>query len=141
MQGIVLASHGELSKGLLQSSSLFFKDQQQLVNCCLMEGDDVDLFINTLNESINKVNTNEGVIVLCDMLFGSPCNCMAKILGNNQNLNIQVICGMNLAMLLQILSIRENKQVTVEEIIEAGKTGIESLNELLLQQTEKDELD
>lgn len=132
MQGIVLASHGEMAQGLLQTTTLFFGEQPQLVARCLMANDNPDDFMEVLREAIKEVDTGDGVIVMCDMLFGSPCNCMARICGEDiENDKLQVVCGMNLAMALQMLATREAQPVTPEELIDAGNQGIADLKATL----------
>ena len=132
MQGIVLTSHGEMAKGLLQTTTLFFGEQQQITARCLMPNDNPDEFVEVLKKAIEEVDTGDGVIVMCDMLFGSPCNCMARIVGADlDNENVQVLCGMNLAMVLQMLATREAQKVSPEELIEAGHQGIADLKATL----------
>ena len=132
MQGIVLASHGEMAKGLQQTTTLFFGDQPQLTSRCLMPNDDPETFMGVLNEAIKEVDTGDGVIVFCDMLFGSPCNCMARIVGVDlDNESVQVVCGMNLAMVLQMLATREAQHVEPQELLDAGNQGIADLKAVL----------
>ena len=132
MQGIVLTSHGKMAEGLQQTTTLFFGEQPQLTNRCLMPDDNPDDFVGVLEEAIKEVDTGDGVIVFCDMLFGSPCNCMARIVGPDlDNEKIQVICGMNLAMVLQMLATREAGHVNPEELVEAGHQGIADLKATL----------
>lgn len=132
MQGIVLTSHGEMAKGLLQTTTLFFGEQPQLKACCLMPSDNPEEFVEVLKKAIEEVDSGDGVIVMCDMLFGSPCNCMARIVGPDlDNDKIQVLCGMNLAMALQMLATREAGHVSPEELVEAANQGVADLKATL----------
>ena len=132
MQGIVLTSHGKMAEGLQQTTTLFFGEQPQLTHRCLMPSDNPDDFVEVLKEAIKEVDTGDGVIVFCDMLFGSPCNCMARIVGGDlEDDKLQVVCGMNLAMVLQMLATREAQHVTPEELLEAGNQGIADLKATL----------
>lgn len=132
MQGIVLTSHGEMAKGLQQTTTLFFGEQPQLTNRCLMPNDNPDEFSVVLEEAIKEVDSGDGVIVFCDMLFGSPCNCMARIvMPDIDNEKVQVVCGMNLAMVLQMLATREAGNVNVQDLLDAGNQGIADLKATL----------
>lgn len=132
MKGIVITSHGPMAQGILDTSKLFFGDQNQMVACCLSAEDNPDEFVDVLKKAVNDVDTGDGVIVFCDMLFGSPCNCMARIIGEDlQNDKIQVITGVNLAMILQILAVREAGEISVEELLKAGNEGITDFNEVM----------
>ena len=128
MKGIVIASHGAMAQGILDTSKLFFGEQQQMKAFCLQANDNPDDFVEILRQGIKDVDSGDGVIVFCDMLFGSPCNCMMRILSEDlDNPKLDVICGVNLAMVLQILAVRENGDCTVEELLDAGHQGIADL--------------
>lgn len=128
MKGIVIASHGPMAQGILETSKLFFGEQQQMKAFCLQANDNPDDFVEVLRQGIKDVDTGDGVYVFCDMLFGSPCNCMMRIISEDlDNPNLEVICGVNLAMILQILAVRENSECTVQELLDAGHQGIADL--------------
>ena len=132
MKGIVITSHGQMAQGILDTSKLFFGEQPQIKACCLSAEDNPDEFVDVLKEAIKEVDTGDGVIVFCDMLFGSPCNCMARVVAEDlENDNLQVITGVNLAMILQILSVREAGDVSVEDLLKAGTDGITDLKAVL----------
>ncbi|MBR4462836.1 MAG: PTS sugar transporter subunit IIA [Erysipelotrichaceae bacterium] len=128
MRGIVITSHGPMAQGILETSKLFFGEQPQLTARCLDANDNPDEFVDVLKEAINEVDTGEGVVVFCDMLFGSPCNCMARVVAEDlESDRIKVVTGVNLAMILQILATREAGDPEVEELLNAGKDGIVDL--------------
>lgn len=132
MKGIIITSHGPMAQGILETSKLFFGDQQQMQAYCLKASDNPDDFVEVLKQGIKEVDSGEGVIVFCDMLFGSPCNCMARIIGEDVNSDkIQLITGVNLAMILQVLATREASDPTVDDLINAGKDGITYFNDIL----------
>ena len=90
------------------------------------------LFVDVLKQAINDVDTGDGVIVMCDMLFGSPCNCMARVVGEDlDDDKVQVLCGVNLAMALQMLATREAQHVSPEELVEAAHQGVADLKATL----------
>ena len=128
MKGIVITSHGPMAQGILETSKLFFGDQPQLTARCLNADDNPDEFVDALKEAIAEVDTGDGVFVFCDMLFGSPCNCMARVVAEDlESDKVKVVTGVNLAMILQILATREAGDPTVEELLNAGKDGIVDL--------------
>ncbi|MBR5341868.1 MAG: PTS sugar transporter subunit IIA [Erysipelotrichaceae bacterium] len=132
MKGIVITSHGPMAQGILETSKLFFGEQPQMQACCLSAEDNPDDFVEVLKKAISEVDTGDGVFVFCDMLFGSPCNCMARVIAEDLDSDkIQVVTGVNLAMILQILSVRENSDPTVEELVNAGKDGVADLKAML----------
>lgn len=134
MQGIIITSHGEMAKGILETSKLFFGEQEQMKAFCLGPNDNPDSFVEVLKEGIKEVDSGDGVIVFCDMLFGSPCNCMSRIIAEDlDNDKIQVVTGVNLAMILQVLALRESSPVTAASLMEEGHNGIADLKAVLKQ--------
>ena len=135
MKGIIIASHGNMAQGLLDTTKLFFGEQPQIKAFCLQANDNPDDFVEVLKNGIKEVDTGDGVVVFCDMLFGSPCNCMLRVLAEDvNNSKLDVVTGVNLAMVLQILSVRENSDCSVQELIDAGNQGIADLKVILIQQ-------
>ena len=132
MKGIVITSHGPMAQGILETSKLFFGEQAQMKACCLSAEDNPDEFVDVLKAAVAEVDTGDGVYVFSDMLFGSPCNCMARIIAEDMESDkIQVITGVNLAMILQILSVREANNPEAGELIQSGHDGIANLKEVL----------
>ncbi len=128
MIGIILTSHGELAKGLLETTKLFLgEDLEQIEAVCLQPQDNPDEFVNVLAEAVKRVDSGDGVLVFCDLLFGSPCNCMARILGDN----VEVVTGMNLPMVLEVMTSRTFSKPDVTALIETGKSGVADLKAVL----------
>jgi Phosphotransferase system, mannose/fructose-specific component IIA len=127
MKGILLISHGEMAKGMMNSISLFFGDLKQLDYLCLKKEDNPDQFHDLMKEKINQLNSGDGVIILADILGGTPCNQAAYLV----NEDIIVLTGMNLGMLIAIMSSRQGKTIDIDMVLDDGKTGINCLNDLL----------
>lgn len=130
MKGVILTSHGKLAEGLLDTLTLFNGQQEQLEALCLLPGDDIARFVSRIKESVDRVNSGEGVIIFCDLLFGSPCNCSSRLLIDEELKDkVDVITGMNLPMVMEYLACRENG-MSSEDIINVGKEGIQDFVKL-----------
>lgn len=130
MKGIILASHGQLADGLLDSLNIFSGEIEQIRSLCLQAGDDMTEFLDTLKEAINQVDTGEGVMVFCDLLFGTPCNCSARLLSDPCYCDkVSIITGMNLPMVLEYIGSREAK-MDREALVKTGQEGIVDFNNL-----------
>lgn len=130
MIGILVISHGNLSKGLLSSLSMFYAEEKQIealsVNC----DTNIDCFTKEMGEAIARLDKGEGVIVLADMFGGSPCNSTFGYIGKN----VDVIAGVNFPMLLSAVTYRhttENRETLVDKLIESSKAGIIHVNKKL----------
>ena len=76
------------------------------------------------------VDCGDGVVVFCDLLFGTPCNCSAALLNNSQYTDkIDVITGMNLSMILEFVGSR-SLGMGNESIISTGIEGIVDFKKL-----------
>lgn len=127
MLGIVLISHGGMAEGMMDSAKMFFGELEQVTACGLQPADSPEEFDGRLQAAIEKVDSGEGVIVLADLLGGTPANRSAY----KASKNVQIITGMNLTMLLELLGLRLSGEISVESLIETGQNGIVNLNQLL----------
>ena len=127
MIGIVLISHGDFAKGLAHTAALFFGNLDNFDYLCLQAKDNPEDFRLLLEKKIKSVDDGDGVIVLGDLIGGSPLNQAAYLLNDR----VKVIGGMNLPLLIELLSTRMSSNISLDHIIEAGKSSIQSLNELM----------
>jgi PTS system ascorbate-specific IIA component len=68
-------------------------------------------------EAISKVDDGSGIIVLTDMYGGSPSNITKKLLETD---NIYGVSGVNLPMLIRVLTYREKD---IKTLIKKGLSG------------------
>lgn len=131
MKGIILSSHGKLAEGMMDTINLFSDHPQQIETVCLLPGDEIATFKNRLETAIQNVDTGDGAIIFCDLLFGTPCNTSALIYKTIEDKdNITIITGMNLPMVLEYLGSRE-LGMDDKALIEIGKNGIVNFSERL----------
>lgn len=131
MKGIILASHGRLAEGMLDTLQIFSGDIKQIKSLCLLPGDDVSAFLDKMQDAIKEVDEGDGVVIFCDLLFGSPCNCSARILNECSQQNaICVITGMNLSMVLEFIGARETG-MDIETIVQTGQQGIVDFGKMM----------
>ena len=133
MKGIILASHGRLAEGLLDTLTIFSGEPQQIRALCLLPGEEITDFMKTLEDAIQEVDTGDGVVIFCDLLFGSPCNCSARLLQDPVYAEkISVITGMNLCMVLEYIGFRE-AGMKREALVNTGQQGIVDFNKMLAE--------
>lgn len=137
MKGIVVASHGKMAEGILDSSKLFFGEQGQFIALCISGGESSDEFYELIKSGIEEVDSGDGVIFLCDILFGTPCNCAVRLMDECKD-NLDIIAGVNLPMVLHILASRESGMLNIEEICRQGVEGINNIRTVLENEVEED---
>lgn len=110
-----------MAKGMIHSASMFFGEQiEQLDHCCLNPSDDPESFGKQIKAAIKKVDTGEGVIILADLLGGTPFNQSIFTL----NEKIDLIAGVNFALFLELLSARTFSEPDISSLVEIGKNGL-----------------
>lgn len=127
MIGLLLASHGEMGEYILRSAAMITGNAKQAKAVSLKKGESPLDFEARVKEALHTLDTGEGVIALVDMLGGTPYNTIGSLSRDN---NIQMITGMNLPMVLQLVLGREDAtdlSVLVDSAYETAKEGIKLL--------------
>lgn len=129
MIGIVLISHGSLASGLRQAAEMIMGPQEELAVLELAPAQDMEAYRRDLEELIAQVNRGHGVLVLADLFGGSPANASAYVVGAG----VEVVCGANLPMLLEILNVRgqQDLRTLAATAVRAGATGTVRLADML----------
>ena len=132
-------SHGRMAEGMLDSSKLFFGDDiAQIKALCLMASDNPEEFDEKIRAAVEEIDDGQGVIAMCDLLGGTPCNRSALVLNDR----MQVITGMNFSILLELLgkrmSVNDISEIDIPELIQVGKDGIISLNDFFKAAQQED---
>ena len=68
MVGIVLASHGGMAKGMLESAEMIMGEQEQIQALALNPQDDPLSLSEKMKEAAKAVDTGDGVILLVDLM-------------------------------------------------------------------------
>ncbi len=122
MKGILLLSHGDMAKGMLQSSSIFFGEKLPQVEALDFQmTDDSDEFEKKIVETIERIDDGDGVIVLCDLFAGTPAHKTTKYVKPGK---VDVICGMNLPLFMELLSSRETNDIDLKKLMDVAKEAI-----------------
>ncbi len=124
MIGIVVATHGELSKSLVGTLKMILGEVQGLTSVSLETSDSLESFQEKVVKALLAVDPKgEGSFVLVDMLGGTPFNVTFRL---SQEKPIQLITGVNLPMLLKAVSHQGDSDIKTlaPEVAKAGKDGV-----------------
>lgn len=108
---VILISHGPFAQGALSCAEMLIGEQQNIAVLSLQPEANISDVRTTLLETYNVVNKGNGVIILVDMMGGSPCNLASELALKHDN--ILLFCGFNIPTLLEVLS---NRDLPLEEI-------------------------
>lgn len=130
MKGILLLSHGELCNGMVNSIELITGRAEKLKTVSLCMDSDLDDFSNAVEKSIDELDDGEGVLIIVDIVSGTPYNTACRFL---ESKNIEIITGMSMPIV--ITAIFERDLHSLEELsdvcINSGKDSIKSVRALL----------
>jgi|SRR5699024_2731782 len=127
---ILIITHGQLSKGILNATEMFVSDFKNIKAISLKEGENIDKF-KVMIEEIIEVEKNKDILCLVDMLGGSPARVIGELAVNNSN--IHLISGVNLPMVIEAIISYENMPVheLINHIMAIGKDSIVNLSQKL----------
>jgi mannose/fructose/sorbose-specific phosphotransferase system IIA component len=137
--GIVLASHGPFAQGALQSAQLIFGhvDADRVFAITLNAGDNVGQFADKLAAAVKQLlQENERVVILTDMLGGSPNNSAMALLLNNAQ--VDVIAGFNMGTVIELLS-RMDTDVDINELVKQGQQALLNVREKVEESNKEDD--
>ncbi|QAT39146.1 PTS sugar transporter subunit IIA [Clostridium sp. JN-9] len=129
MIGVLIATHGDFGKEILKSSELILGKQDHTLTLSLNYGDSIEKFGEQIVNAIQSLENGSGVLVFTDLLGASPYNATALNSNKVNNARFRCICGVNLPMVLEALTMRNNYDLDklTEQCMEAGMSGIKEL--------------
>jgi mannose PTS system EIIA component len=130
MIGIVLISHGRFAEGLLDAAEMIVGEMENVVCIGLEPMDDIDLLVERIQEAVNAVDIGDGALLMVDLFGASPFNASGRLALAQQD-RLELITGMNLPMLVELLVQREGlslKQAS-QIALDAGKSGVSRLSD------------
>lgn len=120
MAKIILASHGGLSKGMLDTVKMIIGDMADGIETySLLPGANADDFANELKAKI-EADTDDYILV-CDVLGGSVCNSLVQLTVNER---VTVLTGMNLPLVIELAAVNHMGEIDLETILQTGKDGV-----------------
>ncbi len=127
MVGILLVAHGGIAESLLTCATHMLGQQpERCVALPVNSHDDFFKIIPRIQTCINELDQGKGVIILTDILGGTPCNTMQKFLVDGQ---VEIITGMNLPMLIRTLNYRDQTlKFVIKKAISGGVDGVLQLS-------------
>lgn len=127
MVGVVLLSHGAFCCELIKSAAMIAGELEQSACVDLRPGEDPDQFEERIRSAVRKADSGDGVLVLVDMLGGTPFNRIAMAAAE---LNVAILPGMNLPMVMSLIMERKpdsKLDELAEHVMNVGKNGIRVL--------------
>ena len=130
MIGLVLVTHGRLAAEFVAAVEHVVGAQAALDGIAIGPDDDMEARRADIAAAIARVDTGAGVIILTDMFGGTPSNLAISLMVPGR---IEVIAGVNLPMLVRLVSVRDRLTVAaaVDAAQEAGRKYISIASRIL----------
>jgi len=125
--GVVIVTHTDYGDKLLKAAEMIIGPQGDVRTVSVDVGVDTAETVKKLDKDIHAVDTGAGVIIVTDMFGGTPTNLSLSLMGQRP---VEVVTGVNLPMLIKILSTRSKalgqlaadaKTAGVQGIVVAGE--------------------
>lgn len=135
---IILVTHGPMATSIIESAEMQVGKSEKLVGITLQLSDNFEEFQQRIFAQARQLDEGSGVMILVDLLGGSPYNATAKVLSQE---NIECLTGLNLSMLLTALDQREycDLKQLAKECKEAAITNIVDVRENLMIELDEDD--
>ncbi|WP_346845733.1 mannose/fructose/sorbose PTS transporter subunit IIA [uncultured Rothia sp.] len=132
MVSIIVATHGEAAAPLLATAKMILGEFSNVTPVTFMPGEGPEDLIEKY-ENISQGQPDAGVLLLVDLFGGSPYNAAARFAAERENTD--VVSGVNVPMLVEVISAAGRKNATVQSLVakavKAGTTGVRSFQQMM----------
>lgn len=122
MVGILLLTHAPLGQAFIEAATHVFRvrpDRLEAIDVCA-DQDPVQVK-QFAQQAIERLDDGTGVLVITDVMGGTPSNCTIQL---TQPGHVEVIAGISLPMLLRAITYRNDTlDVVVEMALAGGQSG------------------
>jgi len=127
--GVIATSHCRLAEEMLAAAEMIVGPLQNCKVICFKPAQPVDELIMLMGDAIKEVDQGKGVLILTDLFGGTPANISLSFQGPR----VEVVCGMNLPILIKLAGCRNGCSLSeVASIVkEYGQRHISLASEVL----------
>jgi PTS system ascorbate-specific IIA component len=122
MVGILLLTHAPLGNAFVEAATHVFRMRPERLEAIDVRADQDTAEVTQLaNAAIARIDDGTGVLVITDVMGGTPSNCCFQI---GEPGHVEVIAGISLPMLLRALTYRNDTlDVVMEMALAGGQSG------------------
>jgi PTS system mannose-specific IIA component len=126
----VIVSHGQVANELLSAAETIIGNIGHITAVSIGWHDDVEAAKNEIRRAIERVSEGGGVLLMTDMLGGTPTNIASMFLQAGES---EVVTGVNLPMVIKLASQQggESLEEIARLVRDQGRQGIYLAGELL----------
>ena len=127
--GVIATSHCRLAEEMITAAEMIVGPLQNCKAICFKPSQPVDELIKLMRDAIKEVDQGKGVLILTDLFGGTPSNISLSFQGHR----VEVVCGMNLPMLIKLAGCRNGCSLSeaASMVKEYGQRHISLASEVL----------
>ncbi len=123
MAKILVITHGNMASEIVDIAIKITEQPSKVLSLCLEQNFDPSEYTQKITDYIASLESDQNLIILTDLFGGTPSNLAIPFIRKDR---IEVITGLNLPMLLYLMSQPEDKDFT-ELCLGAKKAGEEAI--------------
>jgi mannose PTS system EIIA component len=130
MVGVLIVTHKDLAEALITVCDMIFGRQEGIEALSLDPAAPPETLVQQIQNSIAQLDNGDGVLILTDMLGGTPSNLSLSFLEDGK---VDVVTGVNLPMLMKLANLRQGKSLAEVALAlkASGQAGITVASEVL----------
>jgi PTS system mannose-specific IIA component len=130
MVGVVVVTHGNLSRDLVEVTELIVGPCPNLAAVTIEAEDGIYEIAKKIESAVTAAEKGKGVLIITDLFGGTPSNVSLSFLQENK---VEVLSGVNLPMMIKVAAHSENSNL--KELAKlarrAGKNNISLASEIM----------
>ena len=137
MKYVILVSHGKFANGLNDALSMLAGNREDILSVGLENGKSVDEFVALFTEKVKDISTDDDVILLGDIIGGSPLTNATNVLVN-KGIKTVILGGMNLPLALTTVLMEDTVSLDeiADQVLEQARMAMQEFK--IVEESEED---
>lgn len=137
MKYVILVSHGKFVNGLNDALSMLAGNREDILSVGLENGKSVDEFTALFTEKVKDISTDDEVILLGDIIGGSPLTNATNVLVN-KGIKTVILGGMNLPLALTTVLMKDTVSLDeiADQVLEQARMAMQEFK--IVEESEED---
>lgn len=137
MKYVILVSHGKFANGLDDALSMLAGNREDILSVGLENGKSVDEFVALFTEKVKDISTDDEVILLGDIIGGSPLTNATNVLVN-KGIKTVILGGMNLPLALTTVLMKDTVSLDeiADQVLEQARMAMQEFK--IVEESEED---
>jgi PTS system mannose-specific IIB component len=124
----MIGTHGWAAEQLLKTAEMLLGDQENVGWIDFVPGENAETLMEKYQTRLAQMDSTQGVLFLVDTWGGSPFNAASRLVVDKPN--YEVVAGVNIPMLVEVLMARDDNPAFDELValaVETGREGVKAL--------------